>query len=368
MTRDPGTVGVRIVPFDALTAEEFATWHTLRSRNPALDSPYFHPGFAAAVHTSGPAVSVVVVSAADGEVSALLPGHRVGRRLYPVGWPAADFQGPIRAAEGELCPTDLLVDGVREFEFDHLLPQGPSFDPWTVASRPSPYLDTTGGLEGYLARASRAGKDNMGQARRRAAKAERTMGPVLFAAEVTDHEVLTQVIELKRAQYAATGSRDYFAKPERIDLMHQLLTTSVSGFAGILSTVHIGDHLVAAHFGIRSERVLHWWFPVYDPAYAQLSPGWILLRELVTATPGLGIRRIDLGRGDDEYKRRAKTGEVLVGQGIVTRSSARRMVRRARRNAVDAVKASPAGPGLRRLVHRLRGARRAAALTSPNLK
>jgi CelD/BcsL family acetyltransferase involved in cellulose biosynthesis len=364
----PGTAGARLVSFDALTGEEIDAWHALRAGNPALDSPYFHPGFAAAVHASGRPVSAVVVRGVAGEVTALLPGHREGRRLRPVGWPGADFQGPVLAPGMALCPMDLLVDGVREFEFDHLLGPGPAFDPWIIASQPSPYLDTSGGLDGYLGRASRTGKDNMGQARRRAVKAERTHGPVRFAADVVDDAVLAQVIELKRAQYAATGSRDYFRQPDRIELMHRLLHTRDPAFAGILSTVHIGDHLVAAHFGIRSDHVLHWWFPVYDPAYAQLSPGWILLRELVAATPGLGVLRIDLGRGDDEYKRRAKTGETLVCQGIVTRSSTRRILRRAGHTTINAAKASPVGPGLRQVARRLRGARLSAITASKKSK
>jgi CelD/BcsL family acetyltransferase involved in cellulose biosynthesis len=363
-TRSSGSVSSRLVSFDALTGEEIDAWHGLRAGNPALDSPYFHPGFAAAVHANGRPVSVVVVRGVAGEVFALLPCHREGKRLRPVGWPGADFQGPVLAPDMKLCPTDLLVDGVREFEFDHLLPQGPAFEPGIIASQPSPYLDTTGGLDGYLARASRTGKDNIAQARRRAAKAERTYGPVRFTADVVDDAVLSRVIELKRAQYAATGGRDYFQQPDRIDLMHWLLHTRDPAFGGLLSTVHVGDHLLAAHFGMRSDHVLHWWFPVYDPAYAQLSPGWILLRELVAATPGLGVSRIDLGRGDDEYKRRAKTGEILVSQGIVTRSSTRRMLRRARHTTINAAKESPVGPGLRRLARSLRGARLSALIAS----
>ncbi len=360
MTGEPttplcGTAEARLVSFDALTGEEVDAWHALRACNPALDSPYFHPGFSAAVHATGRSVSVVVLRGVSGAVSALLPGHLEGARLRPVGWPGADFQGPVLAPRTALSPMDLLVDGVREFEFDHLLPPGPGFDPWIIASQPSPHLDTTGGLDGYLARASRSGKDNMGQARRRAAKAERTYGTVRFAADVVDDATLTRVIELKRAQYAATGARDYFSEPDRIELMHRLLHTRDAAFAGVLSTVHIGDHLVAAHFGIRSDHVLHWWFPVYDPAYAQLAPGWILLRELVAATPGLGVHRIDLGRGDDEYKRRAKTGETLVSQGILTRSSTRRMVRRARHTIIKAAKRSPLAPGLRQVARRVRG-------------
>jgi CelD/BcsL family acetyltransferase involved in cellulose biosynthesis len=195
----------------------------------------------------------------------------------------------------------------------------------------------------------------MSQARRRLAKADREIGPVRFVADTIDEDALAQVIALKRAQYAATGARDYFAVPERVALMTALLHTRAKDFAGILSTVHVGDTLMAAHFGIRSENILHWWFPVYDPAYGNLAPGWILLRELIVAAPELGIDRIDLGRGDDEYKRRAKTGEVLVCQATLTRSGTRRMLHEARHQAVKMVKASPLGPALRPLIRRLRG-------------
>ena len=174
----------------------------------------------------------------------------------------------------------------------------------------------TGGLDGYLGRASRSGKDNMGQARRKARKAEETHGPISFVADSTDADALGALIALKRAQYAATGARDYFAAPERVALAHRLLETRVDGFAGVLSTVHVGPRLLAAHFGIRSGGVLHWWFPVYDPQFGAFAPGWILLRELAVAAPSLGVTRLDLGRGDDEYKRRAKTGESMVCQGL----------------------------------------------------
>jgi CelD/BcsL family acetyltransferase involved in cellulose biosynthesis len=78
------------------------------------------------------------------------------------------------------------------------------------------------------------------------------------------------------------------------------------------------------------------------------------LRELVAAAPDLGVTRIDLGRGDDEYKRRAKTGEVMVSQGVVSRNTTYRAVRRARNSLVAAAKASALGPGLRRVARNLR--------------
>ena len=344
--------------FDALTQEELDAWHKLRATNPLLDSPYFHPGFAAAVHQAGNPVQVHVGRGPTGEVESLFPVHRDGAVLRPVGWPGADFQGPILAPGTGFDVTRLLGGGVSTLEFDHLLELADDFKPWITGSRPSPYVDTTGGLDGYLGRASKSGKDNMGQARRRTAKAEREIGPVRFVADSLDEGDLAKVIELKRGQYAATGAKDYFAEPGRQALMTDLLRTRGTDFAGILSTMYAGDQLLAAHFGIRSGAVLHWWFPVYDPAHAGLAPGWMLLRELVMAAPQLGFTRIDLGRGDDEYKRRAKTGETPVCQGMVTRSSARRALRAARESLVTAAKESPLGPQLRRVVRKLRTIKR----------
>ena len=343
----------RVVRFDQLGPRELDAWHLLRNANPLLDSPYFHPGFAAAVHASGREVRVVVGDDRRGAVAALLPCHLVGSILRPAGWPGADFQGPIVAPGTRIAPLVLLA-GARAFEFDHLVEVCPDFEPWIESRQPSPFVDVTGGLDGYLGRASRSGRDNMGQARRRTSKAEREHGTLRFVADSPDPALLDQVVQLKRGQYAATGARDYFAEPDRVTLLHRLLRTRDSSFGGLLSTVHAGPHLIAAHFGLRAGPVLHWWFPVYDPAFAHLAPGWILLRELVLAAPELGMTRIDLGRGDDEYKRRAKTGETLVAQGLVTRSSIRRALRRARLRAVAGAKSSPVGPGLRDMARRVR--------------
>jgi CelD/BcsL family acetyltransferase involved in cellulose biosynthesis len=336
------------------TPEILDAWHTLRAANPLLDSPYFHPGFARAVHASGRAVELIVVRDLAQAVTAILPVHRERALLRPVGWPGADFQGPILAPGTEPAVKDLLTGGAKAYQFDHLLDGLADFGPWTESTMASPYLDVAGGLDGYLGRASKSGKDNMGQARRRLAQTERKLGTVKFAADNADPAVLDRVIELKRGQYAATGAKDYFAEPDRRDLLERLLRTREPDFGGILSTLHAGDQLIAAHFGLRSGGVLHWWFPVYDPEYSKLAPGWMLLRELVAAAPELGVTRIDLGRGDDEYKRRAKTGETLVHQGLLTGSSARLALRRAQTAAIAGVKASPLAPGLRRIVRTLR--------------
>jgi CelD/BcsL family acetyltransferase involved in cellulose biosynthesis len=348
---------VATIALSDLDARSRDAWFSLRDANPHLDSPFFHPSFAAAVHASGRPVAIAI-ERHGGRVTSLLPHHRDGRVLRPVGWPGADFQGPIKDQHVRFDPTTLLGRGVHSFTFDHLIAPNPGFERWIEALSDSPYIDVSGGLDGYLARCSRSGKENIGQARRRANRAERELGPIRFVAQSGSADDLREVIRLKREQYGATGARDYFAASEHRTLVESIFNTrDETSFRGVLSTVHAGDHLLAAHFGIRSGRVLHWWFPVYDPAYAHLAPGWILLRELIGASTMMGVERIDLGRGDDEYKRRAKTGESTVYGGSVTRSNLRRVLRQGRTVAVSVAKASPLAPQLRATVHKFRARR-----------
>jgi CelD/BcsL family acetyltransferase involved in cellulose biosynthesis len=332
----------RLVSFGDLSSAALSEWESLRGST--WDSPYFSPGYVAAVHAGRP-VSVLL---ADGFV---LPLHIAGSVAVPAGSPGADFQGPLLAPGTRFSPRALLsAAGVKSFTFDHLLDGYPDFDPWVEERRPSPYMDVTGGLDGYLGRAAKSGKDKMSEARRLTNKAGRDLGAVTFVATSADSADLDRVIELKRDQYSSTGARDHFADSAQRELLHRLLSSGL----GVLSTVHAGPHLLAAHFGIRSGGVLHWWFPVYDKKFGPLSPGWILLREVVMAAPELGVTRIDLGRGEDDYKRRAMTGSSTVCIGAVTAGGLRTTMRKASRKAITAAKASPIAPQLRALARKLR--------------
>ncbi len=62
-----------IVEMDELGSAHIERWLDLRASNPALDSPYFHPAFTAAVASTRPGVKVIVGETADGPVSSFLP-------------------------------------------------------------------------------------------------------------------------------------------------------------------------------------------------------------------------------------------------------------------------------------------------------
>ena len=169
-------------------------------------------------------------------------------------------------------PLRSLKGGVRAYAFDHLLEPCPDFEPWVESRRVSPYLDVAGGLDGYLGRASRSGKDNMAQARRRSAKAEREYGAVRFVAESVDSAMLDRVIQLKRAQYAATAVQDYFAEDDRRLLLEKLLHTRGSASAASCRRSTSASTLWRHISGCVPVSVLHWWFPVYEPDFGRFAP------------------------------------------------------------------------------------------------
>jgi len=330
-------VPIDVVSLAELSSDDLAAWRSLRAADARLASPCFHPSFAAAVDAVGLPVSVAVARR-DGIPVYLLPFHRERRMLRPVGWPGADFQGPIadRSAPS-IDPLDVVrAAGARALAFDHVVDGAVGFDRWVEERHESPFVDVTGGLDGYLERASNGGRSDMKRTRQRLNQVTKQVGPVRYEADSTDHGLLDALIALKRRQYVATGARDHFATPAHVELMHRLLDRRGHEFAGVLSGLYAGDRLVAAHFGIRSDGVLNWWFPVYDPEYGRLAPGWLLLRKVVEHSPDLALERIDLGRGDSQYKRHLKTGESFVCAGRVGSGaavSARRTLHRLRRAA-----------------------------------
>ena len=97
--------------------------------------------------------------------------------------------------------------------------------------------------------------------------------------------------------------------------------------------------------------MLHWWFPVYDPEFSRLDPGWMQIRAMLEASPQLGLERIDLGRGDGEWKRWLATGHQLVCQGAVIPQPAAPPHGVRPPPVRQAAKSSPAAPALRSVVH-----------------
>ena len=159
------------------------------------------------------------------------------------------------------------------------------------------------------------------------------MGALRFQAHEGSLELLKTLLSWKSRQYLESGLRDVFALKWTVALLERLLQTQERNFAGMLSTLYANGRLVAAHMGMRSEHVWHYWYPSYDQEFQKYSPGLILLLKMAEGAAGLGLRAIDMGEGDSMYKQRLASGVTPLAEGCVEAPSLVGALRKLRRGA-----------------------------------
>jgi CelD/BcsL family acetyltransferase involved in cellulose biosynthesis len=145
----------------------------------------------------------------------------------------------------------------------------------------------------------------------------REVGPLRFEPHLPDSAVLTKCLEWKALQYRRARLPNWFAFDWVVDLFERLLSLRSDSFSSMISVLYAGDQMVSIILSLRYRDVLHAWFPAYDRQFAHYSPGTLLWFEMMRASQQLGIRRIELGKGPEKFKRRFMSGATRVAEGAV---------------------------------------------------
>jgi CelD/BcsL family acetyltransferase involved in cellulose biosynthesis len=297
-----------IISAAELSDDLVCRWRALQQQNPVLTSPHFRPEFTQAVARVRPDAFVAVL---DGG-TAFFPFQRNPWKLgSPIGGPLSDYHGLIAPSDYRCDAADLLrACRLRSWDFDHVPAEQMTFADWRSADVGSHVIDLR---EGALLGSKKLRDSSMRQRRR----LEDDHGPVDVAFDTKDHDVLRLCLDWKSAQYRRTGQSDLFAQPWARQLITSLADMRGWDFAGVTSVLWAGGRPIAAHFGLRSGRGFHYWFPAYDIEFRRYSPGLLLLLEMAQRAKESGLYTIDLGRGDEEYKRRLANRFVPLVEGSV---------------------------------------------------
>lgn len=344
---------VSAVRASELTSVDHARWATLVAGNRRLDSPFFRPEFAEAVGSIQPRAEVGVIEDGSSVVGYFPYERHAFGMAKPLGAHLSDFQGLIGAFDLTVDASELLR-GCRllAWDFDHQLASQPAFTAFAAVETRSPFIDLTAGAEAYIDASRRSGSQNVPQIRRMARRMIKAMGPLRFEVHAADPLVFQQTLEWKRRQYRQTGIRDFLAShPWVIALLERIRACQSPDFAGIVSALYAGDRLVAGHVGMRTGTVWHYWFPAFDPACGEFSPGSVLLLCMVERATEIGITRIDLGKGEARYKSRFMNGAVPIIEGRVELDSAVVACRRAARGLYQWARMTAPARVLRRVRH-----------------
>ena len=296
-----------------LSPEQRRDWLEIMRSDARLAHAFLSPGFADAVDRVCGDVQVLVIE--NSGRSGFLPVHTGRRgRLRACGFPLSDMQAVVAPQSWSLDPRDIMsATQSSTFQFDHWIAHSSS---WRTRQPDQSFLiDLGDGLDNYT-RSQLAGSRFLEQMRRQERRAERRYGPLRFEWRVDDAPMLSRLaVGWKRNYARRLGARDYFAEPWQRELVEQCVISTEPDMAAVVSALFAGDQPIAILISLRFAETLSAWIPAYDHRFGDCSPGAILHWRLVQEALNRNVNRIDLGRGENQLKKRLANDrqEVFVG-------------------------------------------------------
>lgn len=317
---------VTVVRPGDLERAEAALWSAFQEQSPVLSNPFLSLTFSQAVGRFRPGARVAVVEE-GGQIEAFLPFELAPRRVaVPIGDPMNDLQGFI----GSDAPIDARAvvrkSGLRGWRFLHVPADQYALVPhhYKETAVQCPVIDLAGGYQFYEQSIAKSATYKTAQKKRRSM--ERQLGPVSLVWDSADQASLGRLVSWKRDKYG--GARRLFSDPIALRIIEELAAADSDDCRGTVGVMYAGERRMAVTLGLISPSGLCVWFSSYDPDWHNLSPGTIMWYLLADEAAARGIRQIDFGGGQDNYKFSLANNSYPVAGGAVWVSRAEQAARR----------------------------------------
>ena len=318
------SVTAQTKPFASLTQSELEFWRGTVAQNPQYQQAFLTASFCEQVAKVDNKVRVVVIHAGGALVGVWpLRQHHSWLGHFgvyePVAGAMSDYFGAV-VTPGIVFNIDstLRSAGIGAVVFSHLDETQGVIGLTGDDARPGLRTVIQGVGEAHWVQLRTLDKKLTADTERRERKLVAEHGALTFELmSSTPDKDLDELIALKKAQYTRTGKDDAVLFDDHNTLiLRGLLHTATPECCGLLSVLRVDGKLVAAHFGLRCNSTLHFWFPAYAKEYAALSPGRILFRRILTEGSQQGLRVLDRGGGDSQAKRDFANEEHLYFSGV----------------------------------------------------
>jgi CelD/BcsL family acetyltransferase involved in cellulose biosynthesis len=330
----------RIADASNLSETDVLAWRELARSCAPQGNAFISPAFTVAASKAYRHVKVCFVEDASGIVAILpyqflSPFAAAMGAAVRVGEEMSDQFSVVARAEFRCSPRDLLrLAKLNHLYFTHLEESQERHG--LSGEKPSGGLRILlpNGGASYLEELRRSDPKFSKDTERRLRKAVQDLGPVQFRLEESDPAAwLPRVIAEKRAQYLRTKNMDWLEATGRTTLLETLAHLRDADCSPVVSTLMFGDQWAAIHFGLRSNKTLHYWFPVYNPELASYAPGRLLLHHVILHAQAAGLELIDRGEGESQAKRDFPSERHLFYSGVWSRPGARGFLYRAYQSA-----------------------------------
>jgi CelD/BcsL family acetyltransferase involved in cellulose biosynthesis len=324
----------------ALGAGERAQWREMQSLSASLQRAFLSPAFTEACERAGRRAYVAVLHRA-GSVVGFFPfefrsiWHQRLRFAERIGGEMCDAAGIIAEPALHIGAASLLrLAGLSSLAMSHLVPGQEEFGLDAAWLQVGYVTDLRQGAAPYFTALLERDRGLVRDTERQMRRAEGLHGTLCFTStESIPYSMIADLIEQKRGQYRRTQVADVFARRGNLRLIEVLNDTAAPDCRLIMHRLQVGSCVLAQHLGVRYRDVLSYWFPVYDRAAENLSPGRLLLWQVLQQAARSGISLIDYGEGDALYKRKFATDSTRYGKAYWSCGGARAIVARLYRSA-----------------------------------
>lgn len=307
---------VECLNFSDLTASDRIAWRRLQDAEPSLSSPYFSFGYFEAVEAVRPGIKVIRFI--ENDVPVVYWPFRKGP--FGTGRPVAGTMDDLHGVLSHpTADVDLTGPQVQKFlggyAFSALPYQQRRHGLVGQVGDGNQVMDLRRGFEAWhLDRAAVSANF-----RRSWRKSDALLGAetTTIQHDVVEPPQFERLITLKRDAYARAGHFDIFQLPWPRALILRLLESKNDNARAIFSTLKIGGDVAAMSICMRSESVLHYWFPAYEAKFSKHKPGLALLISLAQWAASNGLLELHLGLGDDQYKRQMASWMMPVRAGAL---------------------------------------------------
>jgi CelD/BcsL family acetyltransferase involved in cellulose biosynthesis len=152
--------------------------------------------------------------------------------------------------------------------------------------------------DAYLARLNSKQRHELRRKRRRLER-DHPDAAVRTATEESLDADLKTFVEMHRG---AEGMKGHFMRPEIATFFERMARTFMPLGWLRLDFLEIGDRAVASTFSFELDGVFYLYNSAFEPDLARLSPGLVLVSELLRRCIEKGVNRFDFLRGPERYK------------------------------------------------------------------
>lgn len=281
-------------------------------------SPLFHPDFTALVAEVRRDVRIIRAQDINDRL-AFLPLHRRHFGFSrPIAAAFSDYHGPICEPGFALCSEDMLSGaGVRRYKYFARIGDGERKAGQGLRADVKP--GSPGPIEHFQDTHSKKAK----QLRRLRRKLEREQGAVELILGEDRPETFGRLWAWKESQFRETGRHNVLRPRWAVEMMNRLHAGGLGEVSGFVASLNVNGEPIAAEFGPRWRGAFHPWIAAYDPAFAEYSPGHLLVAGLLEGMREAGLDRYDLGHDDAPYKAMFANTYVELTAGVWRADGAR---------------------------------------------